>query len=154
MKIGIVGSEAAKFTKIGEQRAKFAILDILKYLVPKKVEDAVVSGHCHLGGIDIWAEELADKLDYGKLIFPPAELNWDNGYKPRNLQIAKNSDILYCITVDKLPPDFKGMRFDTCYHCAKNGRDGKNHTKSGGCWTVIQGMKMGKEGRWVIIANE
>jgi hypothetical protein len=153
MKIGIVGSEGAKFTELGEQRAKGAILDILKYLVPHS-DDAVVSGACHLGGIDIWAEELADKLGIGKEIYPPKEHSWSGGYKPRNLQIARNSDIIYCITVDKLPPDYKGMTFETCYHCAKNGRDGKNHVKSGGCWTVIQGIKMGKEGRWVVISNQ
>lgn len=151
MKIGIVGSEAAKFTKKGEQQAKAAILDILKYLVPHS-EDAVVSGHCHLGGIDIWAEELADTLGYGKLIFPPRKLNWSEGYKPRNIQIAVNSDIVDCISVDKLPEGYKGMRFDGCYHCLRGGST-YPHVKSGGCWTVLEAIKRGKVGRWIVVNN-
>lgn len=150
MKVGIVGSEGAKFTKLGEERARAAILDILS--APDVT--AVVSGHCHLGGIDIYAEEAGQSLGKQCLIFPPKRLSWNDGYRPRNLQIARNSDILYCITVDKLPEGFKGMTFGLCYHCAKNGRDGNDHVKSGGCWTVVQGMKMGKEGRWIIINNQ
>jgi hypothetical protein len=149
MRIGIVGSEAAKFTKLGEERACAAIKSILS------AEGAthVVSGHCHLGGIDIWAEEIGKSLGLEPLIFPPREFNWNNGYKPRNLQIAKNSDIVYCISVDTLPPDYKGMKFKSCYHCAKIGRDPLDHVKSGGCWTVIQAMNFGKEGRWITIEN-
>jgi hypothetical protein len=149
MKIGIVGSEKAKFTELGEARAKDAIRDILR----SGGADTVISGHCHLGGVDLWAEEVADELGIGKQIFPPAYLNWSQGYKPRNLQIAHNSDIVYCITVDKLPPGYSGMVFPYCYHCLKAGRDARDHVKSGGCWTVIQGMKLGKEGRWIVINN-
>lgn len=150
MKVGIVGSEGSKFTDDGAFSAREAIRRILN--VPEVTH--VVSGHCHLGGIDIWAEEVADELGIGKLIFPPREHGWTHGYKPRNLQIAKNSDIVYCISVDKLPPNYKGMTFPTCYHCLKAGRSGTDHIKSGGCWTVIQAMKMGKEGKWIVINNE
>lgn len=160
MRIGIVGSEASKFTEKGKAQARDAIFNILT----ASDATAVVSGHCHLGGIDIWAEEIADDINFDvragsgedkleKLIFPPRELNWANGYKPRNLQIVHNSDKLYCITVDKLPDDYKGMRFTSCYHCEKAGFNGKNHVKSGGCWTVIQGMKKTKEGLWIIVRN-
>ena len=149
MRIGIVGSEASKFTTLGERRAKEAIRTILS----AEGVTHVVSGHCHLGGIDIWAEEIGVELGLTPLIFPPRELNWNNGYKPRNLQIARNSDIAYCISVDTLPDTYSGMTFKVCYHCAKNGRDGTNHVKSGGCWTVIQAIKMGKEGRWLTVEN-
>lgn len=149
MRIGIVGSEASKFTKKGEADAKRIIHDLLS--APDVT--AVVSGHCHLGGVDIWAEEIGLETGREPLIFPPRELNWANGYKPRNLQIVHNSDKLYCITVDKLPDDYKGMRFTSCYHCEKAGFNGKNHVKSGGCWTVIQGMKKTKEGLWIIVRN-
>ena len=150
MKVGIVGSEGKKFTTLGESRAKEAIAEILRD--PKITH--VVSGACHLGGIDIWAEEIGDILGLEKSIFPPRELNWSNGFKPRNLQIAKTSDIIYCLTVDSLPPDYKGMRFESCYHCLKSLNGYKlPHIKSGGCWTVLQGIKMGKEGRWIVISN-
>lgn len=150
MKIGIVGSEAAKFTTLGEERARKAIMEILG----DKDVTHVVSGHCHLGGVDIYAEECAIACDIETLIYPPAELNWSNGYKPRNLQIARNSDIVYCISIDTLPADYKGMTFKTCYHCAKNGRDGSDHVKSGGCWTAVQALKMGKQAKWITINNE
>ena len=154
MKIGIAGSEAAKFTELGQARAKYAIIEAMSFLAPNS-DDAVVSGHCHLGGIDIWAEEVADSLGYKKEIYPPADLTWSGGFKPRNLQIARNSDIVYCITVDKLPEGYKGMVFDGCYHCLKANAGFKEpHIKSGGCWTVLQGIKMGKVGKWVVVNND
>src|SRR5689334_14188453 len=124
MNIGIVGSEAAKFTPLGEARAKRAILEILQPSTPPTQlvnfiprPENVVSGHCHLGGIDIWAEEIADSLWIPKLIFPPANLRWEGGYKQRNLEIAKASDIVYCLTIDKFPDTYTGMKFPYCYHC-------------------------------------
>lgn len=150
VKLGIVGSEGAKFTQEGEVRAREAIRSLFnQYDV-----STVVSGHCHLGGIDIWAEEEALALGLKTEIYPPRELNWSNGYKPRNLQIAHNSDIVVCITVDTLPASFTGMKFPKgCYHCTKLGRDPLSHIKSGGCYTVAQAMKKSKEGVWVIIGN-
>lgn len=150
MKVGIVGSEAAKFTKLGEERAKVAIYDILS----RDGITGVVSGHCHLGGIDIWAEEAGTNMALDLFIFPPLQLNWSNGYKPRNVQIATNSDIVYCISVNKLPPDYSGMTFKSCYHCKNYGGNPSNHTKSGGCWTMYQAIKMGKQGKLIIINNE
>lgn len=152
MKIGIVGSEASKFTKLGEERARAAIHTLLS--APDVT--AVVSGHCHIGGIDIYAEEAGRALGLECLIFPPAQLNWSNGYKPRNLQIAHNSDKVVCITVDKLPPGYNGMVFAKgCYHCAKANAGFKEpHIKSGGCWTVLQGVKMGKLAQWIVVNND
>jgi hypothetical protein len=126
MIIGIVGSEEAKFTPLGKERAKEKIWDIVK--AERTLE--VWSGGCHLGGIDIWAKEIT--LEVGKPFkeFLPKNLTWSGGYKERNLQIAK-ADIVYCITVDKLPEDFHGMKFEFCYHCGT-----KDHVKSGGCWTM------------------
>jgi hypothetical protein len=154
MRIGIVGSEGAKFTKLGEERARDAIRALVRDC-GDPADTVVVSGHCHLGGIDIYAEEVAAELGVKTLIFPPAKLNWSEGYKPRNLQIARNSDKVVCITVNKLPPDFKGMVFDRgCYHCKKADQACKqDHVKSGGCWTVLQAGKMGKEMEWIVISN-
>ena len=123
MKIGIVGAEAAKFTPAGEQRARAIIYDLL---APEGT--TLVSGHCHLGGIDIWAEEIATTLGRSMEIFPPKNLRWHDGYKPRNLQIAKASHEVHCITVDMLP---EGTKSVYCYHCNRS-----DHIKSGGCWTM------------------
>lgn len=141
MKIGIVGHEAAKFTKSGEQQARKIIYNLLD----NNREATLVSGHCHLGGIDIWAEEIADMLGIAKIIFPPRTFVWSTGYKPRNIQIANTSDIVHCIVVNKLPLSYKGMRFTSCYHCGT-----KEHIKSGGCWTA----KRAKQAQWHIINQE
>lgn len=141
MIVGIVGSEAAKFTPETEVRAK----TIIRMILSDSEVSGVSSGRCHLGGIDIWAEEIGQELNKNLVIFPPATLSWP-GYKARNIQIAEESDIIYCITVKQLPPDFKGMRFAYCYHCKSN-----DHIKSGGCWTAKYAQKIGKTATWVVI---
>lgn len=144
MIIGIVGSESAKFTKIGKYRAKSLIRKILS----ESGVTEVVSGDCHLGGIDQWAARIGRKLGLSVTEFSPKSLSWEHGYKPRNLKIAKRSDKLYCITVDKLPKGFSGMRFKLCYHCGTN-----SHVKSGGCWTMRQAKLLGKSVRLKVIQN-
>lgn len=137
MRIGIVGHEAAKFTPETEAKARIIIRRLLA------APDAVlVSGHCHLGGIDIWAEEEADALGRDKIIHPPKTLSWESGYKPRNLLIARDSDVCHCIVVATYPDTYAGMRFDYCYHCKT-----KEHIKSGGCWTA----KRAKQGEWHVV---
>lgn len=145
MIVGIVGHEAAKFTPRTEAFARSAIRQLLIH----NQASAVCSGHCHLGGIDIWAEEEADKLGIEKIIYPPMNLSWSTGFKPRNLAIAGKSDIVFCIVVETLPEHYSGMRFETCYHCAKSPLGCKSHhIKSGGCWTAIRARKRD----WVIIS--
>lgn len=131
MRIGIVGSEAAKFTPESEAAARSLIREIIAH--PEVTE--VCSGDCHLGGIDQWAREECEKVGKSFTGYPPKVHNWEQGYKPRNLQIAK-SDVVHCITVDKLPETYTGMRFSRCYHCNTN-----EHVKSGGCWTMIRAKK-------------
>lgn len=144
--IGIVGNEGAKFTSETEAKAKAIIYSILYRLVPEDVEITLVSGRCHLGGIDVWAEEIADNLDYLKDIYPPRVYNWSQGYKPRNIKIAQASDIVHNIVVAEYPPDYKGMRFQTCYHCNTS-----HHVKSGGCWTAKYAQGLGKQAEWHIV---
>ena len=145
--IGIVGAEAAKFTKRGEERARQIIRDILSN---GEAARTLVSGRCHLGGVDIWAEEIAQELGCfdPKYIFPPATHSWETGYKPRNLQIAFESHIVHCITVDRLPEGFSGMRFSRCYHCNRT-----DHVKSGGCWTMKKAMRTERTGHLHIVEN-
>ena len=129
MNIGIVGSEAAKFTEETQRLAEAEIQDIIcnaaglvlgETYRPKTEAITVVSGHCHLGGVDIFAEEVAAFVGANKAIFPPKNQRWEpDGYKARNIQIATYSDIVYVITVKELPATYKGMRFKGCYHCEK-----------------------------------
>lgn len=143
-RIGIVGHEGAKFTKAGEQEARRIIREIL---APKSV--VLVSGHCHLGGIDMWAEEEAKKLGRfdAHYIFPPATKSWESGYKPRNIRIAKVSDEVHVIVANEFPPTYTGKRFPFCYHCLT-----EEHIKSGGCWTAKYAEKTyGTSGIWHVV---
>lgn len=136
-RVGIVGSEAAKFTPETEAKARGRIRSILT--LPGVT--GVVSGACHLGGIDEWAAQAGHELGLEVIEFPPKNRSWASGYKPRNLQIAQASDEVHCITVRKLPKGYRGMTFPLCYHCGT-----KDHVKSGGCWTMKQAQKLGKVG--------
>lgn len=140
MIIGIVGSEAIKFTKQTERAARAVINSLLRD------EDIVVSGHCPLGGIDIWAIEEAEKLGLKTIEYKPKIQRWNGGYKERNIKIAKASELVVCITLRRLPKKYDGMRFDLCYHCGT-----KNHVKSGGCWTMKYAKNLGKQTRLVIL---
>ena len=128
MFIGIVGHEAAKFDADTEAAAR----EIIRFLLADP-NDVLVSGHCPIGGVDIWAEEEAQSLGRQMVIYPPAENSWEGGFKPRNLQIAEISDIVHCIVVSELPASYTGRRFNFCYHCRRS-----NHIKSGGCWTALR----------------
>lgn len=167
MNIGIVGHESAKFTEKGSKAARQTILDIFRDHCADG-DPTIVSGHCHLGGIDIWAEDFAKALCFPTLIYPPKTRQWATGYMPRNLQIAKASDIVYVITVDKLPSTYTGMRFNECYHCANRTKTwelewekrvkatgaNEKHIKSGGCWTAWAAIeKFGKAAIWKVIKN-
>lgn len=140
MRIGIVGSEAAKFDPRTEQLARAIIR---QNIGPGYI---VVSGGCHLGGIDIWAKEEAVQMGLQVIEHLPKNRSWSGGYKPRNLLIAQDSDRVICITVRGLPPEYRGMVFDYCYHC-----NTAKHVKSGGCWTVKQAIKMGKAGEVIVV---
>lgn len=145
MKIGIVGAEAKKFTLATEAQAKRVIEEVLV----AGHADAMVSGGCHLGGVDIWAEEVADRLGIPKIVHLPRTHHWSTGYKPRNKLIAKDSAVVHCIVVRALPPNFSGRAWTTCYHCL--GSHGP-HIKSGGCWTAIYARDfLGKGAVWHIL---
>ena len=66
MKIGIIGHGTDKFTYRAELMAKATILYVLqKTLKTMPVDEKLIfiSGHSPVGGIDIWAEKIAKKLD-------------------------------------------------------------------------------------------
>lgn len=134
--IGIVGSEGKKFSEYSEAAARSLIFDLMD-----GDNITVVSGECHLGGVDLFAKEEALRVGIPFIGYPPKTLAWSTGYKPRNIQIAERSDVVYCVTVDRLPETYEGMTFPLCYHCGT-----KDHVKSGGCWTVKYAKKIGKDG--------
>lgn len=149
MKVAIVGSEEkywtpAQRTKVVKEIKKI-FLDIGGYneftvYVGDKFDPTkliLVSGGCPKGGVDIWAEIVADVLGVEKEIYLPEVNQWPDGveivyetprgnlektlkgYMSRNMEIAKACDVLYCI-------DPKSRR-------------------SGGRWTMDYAKKLGKE---------
>lgn len=143
MILGIVGSEAAKFTLQTEMWAR----SIIAKLIEQYHVSTVVSGACHLGGIDVWAIQEAETVGCKVIECPPAFKTWKS-FKRRNIEIAERSDRVVCITVKELPEGFKEGGWERyCYHC---GTD--QHIKSGGCWTVKYAReKLKKPGRIIVI---
>lgn len=111
MKLAIVGSEEKYWSR---ELAVKAISAIDALLGP---QDTLISGGCLRGGVDIWAERIADKKGLKKIIFLPQKNNWYY-YKKRNIQIAHECDFLVCVE----PGD----------------------RKSGGYWTLCYARSIGK----------
>jgi len=136
LKIAIVGADGTKWTKEQKEKAKHFIRKLLHMRLLAGHLPVVVSGHCPKGGVDIWAEEIADELGIKKEIYPAEVHQWDDkivkpsfvpshfpeyvrrsvrermkGYRSRNIEIAKACDVLYDI-------EPKG----SCRHCGGIGR--------------------------------
>jgi hypothetical protein len=143
VKLGIVGSEGAKFTLETEMKARATIAR----LIEEYHADTVISGACHLGGIDVWAVEEAETVGCAILECPPAFKTWQS-FKRRNIEIAERSDRVVCITVRTLPPSFREGGWERyCYHCKTD-----SHIKSGGCWTAKYAReKLGKPGEVIVV---
>lgn len=150
-KIGIVGHAEDKFSEEGKKRALVYISCLIGDYKLAHEDLVVVSGNCPIGGVDKWAEDCAKIWNVPTDIKSPKEHSWngDYGFKARNLDIAKDSDIVYVILSSSFPKEYNKKRFTYCYHCKTD-----NHIKSGGCWTAHQAIRLGKKAEWVIINNE
>ena len=91
-------------------------------------------------GVDEIAEFVAKCLDVERTIFKTEQHNWE-GYKKRNMQIAQACDELYCITTTLKP---KGKK---CYHHDPS----QDHTKTAGCWTMSEALKLGKPAQLMVV---
>lgn len=145
MKLGIVGHAEEKFTDKTREIAKQKIRIFVKQVKP----NLIISGRSPMGGVDIYAEEIAKELGIPTRIFEPKQKRWDApyGYKARNLDIAKHSDLVLCVVVKELPEGFDGMKFNCCYHCLKHSNPPPPHVKSGGCWTAWQCKRQA----WIVV---
>jgi hypothetical protein len=146
--VGFVGHGSDKFDARTELIAKELIYNLLDDAEKTHGVISMVSGHSPVGGIDIWAEEIALGLGILLDLKIPKQQKWDShyGYKQRNLDIARSCDTLHVILVKNYPENYNGQRFNLCYHCKTS-----DHVKSGGCWTGKQAKKLGKEVIWHII---
>ena len=153
MKVGIVGHEAKKFTPETRAMARQEIRSIIK----EWQATLVISGRSPLGGIDIWAIEEANGMGVATREHLPGVFQWDSvkgvdGFKARNLKIARDSDLVVCIVVQRLPAGYTGMEVaNGCYHCHTPP---DHHVKSGGCWTMKEAGKMGKKTVLVVLHEE
>lgn len=142
--LGVVGVERAKLTYEREIALRLHLSLWFNEVRP----DMVVSGACHLGGVDLIAIEVAREMSINWHEFAATNHQWSGfgGYEARNKMIAQTSTHVRCYTVRDLPPGYTGMRFDRCYHC-----NTEDHIKSGGCWTVKIAKRMGKRGDVVVL---
>jgi len=135
MMIGIIGNGSDKFTWLGQFRARKIIWDILN------PPDLLVSGHSIMIGIDIWSEQIAIKKGcYSKDSIFKSIFESKDYYRIRNDKIARFSDELNIIVADRYPDEYKGQRFDVCYHhhdfnsyYLESTINAYNHVKSGAC---------------------
>jgi len=134
MKIAIVGAEESKWNEEQKEIAKREI----KHIIAKHSEHVrgtfncfgscsnitIVSGHCPRGGVDIWAEEVADKLGIHKEIYSAEVNQWKDkiikdetsgdwhqapkkyvlkGFRSRNIQIARVVNTVKELDLIQLP---------------------------------------------------
>ncbi len=135
MKIGIVGSDEDKWDAESKQIAMKRIRARLS------AGNVVVSGACPKGGVDIWAVQIAKEMGLPYVEFPPKGFTWAH-YKARNIQIVEASDMVICLTPRCLPSGKKLY----CYHCETD-----DHVRSGGCWTLKEAKRQGKQTQLIII---
>jgi hypothetical protein len=124
----------------------------------------LISGHCPKGGVDIWAEEMADEFGIHKEIYPAETNQWRDkkvllfgggiikykGYRSRNIQIAEACGILYDIETKGSCEHCGGRGFTTnygrrCRFCYGTG------VYSGGTFTYRKALEFGKEAHQIII---
>ena len=172
VKIAIVGPQEDKWNKEQKEKAKEQIYLILanhnRIAIENKDTVTIISGHCPKGGVDIWVEEIANELHFNIKIYKPEVNQWEDryptehespyipyrmwmGYKSRNIKIAKDCDILYCIVPYNW--DNFNMRppyddYSWCRHC-KVWR----HPTNGGCWTMNYAKKIGKDTHLIVVGS-
>lgn len=155
--IGIVGHGKDKFTPEGAKIARKKIDHIITEAMNAFGADDVIicSGHSPVGGVDIWAEDIATELHIQTRIYPSTSNAWDGpgGYKERNLKIAETDEV-HVILVDKYPPHYHGRTFPSCYHCDKHPGTVPTHVKSGGCWTGWKAYDFGKPIFFHVVKNK
>lgn len=134
MVLAIVGPDARAWTKEGERLARLRIHEELIRGLHESVHFEAVSGACHLGGVDIWAYQEAEKMNISFREFPPKGHSW-YWYRQRNQRIAHAAQRIVCITPAK----------GWCKHCYAE------HHGSGGCWTLQYAKKIGKDTEVIVI---
>src|SRR3972149_6309784 len=127
-KIAIVGTSS--LTENEERDARQYISYIIKLHTP---DTMVISGGAD--GVDTLAIEIAKGLSYPTKEILPRFDGW-KAYKERNIAIAQECDILYCISTP--------IHQTECYHHNMNETTPK-HERTGACWTRNRALLCGKQ---------
>lgn len=119
MRIAIVGSSGRYWSPKQRENAckkiKEILIDDVYYEFNRDDPGDItyptfISGGCPKGGIDIWAEIIADFIGLEKKIHYPTYEQWaPQGYAERNEKIARDCDVLFCIEPDTR--DWSGGRW-------------------------------------------
>lgn len=173
----IVGAQASKFNKQTEHDAKLVIRNILlgthrtvppeMYMLATYNKLQLVTGACHKGGIDIWAQEEAERTNIPVRLFKPQVRQWPDkvitvsdathlikttrykGYKSRNDQMATCGSIGFDIEPAGSCRHCGGSGFSfgdyPCNKCRGTG------AHSGGRYTINKMISLGKEGHIIVI---
>lgn len=131
--IGMVGSSEEHWSSNQKRKAKqfmenLFLWEIQKYKLAMSLAMPIgTSGHCAYGGVDIWMEEICDKLGLSTHIFPPKKEEWYY-YKRRNRKIAKDATKLYDIEPQVLREPNKQYPYSKKDRCV--------YRRSGGTWAL------------------
>jgi len=115
MKVAIIGSRQRDSTE-----DKVSVFDLVNSL---EIGDVVVSGGCR--GIDIWAEQAAERRGLDTMIFKPILNDHDSyssmvrAYHDRNKKIVDSSDLLYAFPAVK---GLSGGTKNTVDYAIKRGK--------------------------------
>ena len=115
MKIGITGHRESKWKD--KQFARQVVFEVLSKF--KKRITILGSGHCPLGGVDIWAEEFAKNNNIKLKLFPPYKnLPSPERYLKRNREMIEWCDYLIAF-ISKYHPKNKGGSWYTINYARK-----------------------------------
>ena len=135
--LGIVGS--SHLSEVEEMYVRKIIpLLINSYRLEHHFDDVgVVTGDAN--GVDklVWEYvKLDEELTNNSRRYEADDKTWES-FRPRNLTIVSRADSVICLTTKK--------KTIACYHCHEE------HQRSGGCWTVKEAKKRGKDGVVIVI---
>lgn len=156
MRKAIIGHAEDKFCPV----SRLAAYNVMRRILTEG-PTILVSGRSPLGGVDVWAEKMAEQLGVRSIIYPPYVHTWGGpgGFRDRNMRIARTADEVHVIVVSLYPEGYDGKVFMTkdrvfggtvpwCYHCERT-----DHVKSGACWTALQAVLLGKTAEWHVLSQ-
>ncbi len=161
MRLAIVGAQEDRWNSF----ERTFIEDLIRGMLAEDedgVRPIVISGHCPMGGVDIWAEEIAEELGCKMVIYAPEVNQWedritqydsnefhDKGYKSRNIQIAEACDTLVCFS-----PAFQHGKNPTLVEdIIPDNVKQIEEIWNGGVWTAVYAQKIGKRVLRVVVKD-